>query len=241
LTGTEGIVGVTGSTGPQGPTGANAEKGDTGPTGERGPTGPTGTYGPPGEYGVTGNTGATGPIGATGATGESVAVGNTGATGIAGATGVNIWRRSSNGATANTDPIYYNEGRVGIQTSTTNAANTQYILDVSGNIKTAGVMNVSDYRVKRDIRFISETGEATGVHRLRPVLFQNRARNDAWEYGFLAHEVQEVFPELVVGVKDGDTLQAISYHQLFAICCEEIKLLNARLTAIIERRKTRLD
>ena len=241
LTGTEGIVGVTGPTGPQGATGANAEKGDTGPTGERGPTGPTGTYGPPGEYGVTGNTGATGPIGATGATGESVAVGNTGATGIAGATGVNIWRRSNGGATANTDPIYYNEGRVGIQTSTTNAANTQYILDVSGNIKTAGVMNVSDYRIKREIRFIGETGEATGVHRLRPVLFQNRARNDAWEYGFLAHEVQEVFPELVAGVKDDDTYQAISYHQLFALCCEEIKVLNARLTAIIERRNTRLD
>ena len=239
-TGVEGIIGATGPTGAIGATGASTEKGDTGPTGERGPTGPTGTYGPQGEYGVTGNTGATGPIGATGATGESVAVGNTGAMGMAGATGVNIWRHS-NGATANTDPIYYNEGRVGIQTSTTAAANTQYILDVSGNIKTAGVMNVSDYRVKREIRFIGETGEATGVHRLRPVLFQNRARNDAWEYGFLAHEVQEVFPELVAGVKDGDTYQAISYHQLFAICCEEIKTLNARLTALLERRNTRLD
>jgi hypothetical protein len=236
ITGAEGIIGATGPTGPIGATGQNAEKGDTGPTGERGPTGPTGTYGPPGEYGVTGNTGPTGPIGATGATGESAGVGNTGATGVAGATGVNLWRRSG-GATANTDPIYYNEGRVGIQTSTTVAANTQYLLDVSGNIKTAGVMNVSDYRIKRDIRFIGETAEeATGVHRLRPVLFQNRARNDAWEYGFLAHEVQEVFPELVTGVKDGDTFQAISYHQLFAICCEEIKTLNARVTAIVERR-----
>jgi hypothetical protein len=70
-------------------------------------------------------------------------------------------------------------------------------------------------------------------------MFQNRLRNDAWEYGFLAHEVQEIFPELVNGVKDqmnadNETreLQAISYHQLFAICCEEIKTLNARLDAI---------
>ena len=245
VTGATGLLGGTGPTGPMGATGQAAEKGDTGPTGERGPTGPTGTYGPQGEYGVTGNTGPTGPIGATGATGEHVDVGNTGATGMAGATGVNLWRRSGGGggATANTDPIYYNEGRVGIQTSATTAANTQYLLDVSGNIKTAGVMNVSDYRIKRDIRFISETAEANRVHQLRPVLFQNRARNDAWEYGFLAHEVQEVFPELVNGVKDADPnesgqgLQAISYHQMFAICCEEIKTLNARLTALLEKRK----
>ena len=176
-----------------------------------------------------------------------MAVGNTGATGaMGGATGANIWRYSSAG---NVSAIYYNEGRVGINTSATAAANTQYLLDVSGNIKTAGVMNVSDYRIKRDIWFIDETPESAsasarvsdGVHRLRPVLFQNRMRNDAWEYGFIAHEVQEVYPELVIGVKDGEDveaggLQAISYHQLFALCCEEIKRLNARLTTLLARR-----
>lgn len=247
ITGANGIVGATGATGPQGATGPNSAKGDTGATGATGPTGPTGAYGPQGEYGITGNTGHTGPLGATGATGESVAVGNTGATGaMGGATGANIWRYSSAG---NVSAIYYNEGRVGINTSATAAANTQYLLDVSGNIKTAGVMNVSDYRIKRDIWFIDETPESAsasarvsdGVHRLRPVLFQNRMRNDAWEYGFIAHEVQEVYPELVIGVKDGEDveaggLQAISYHQLFALCCEEIKRLNARLTTLLARR-----
>lgn len=247
ITGANGIVGATGATGPQGATGPNSAKGDTGATGATGPTGPTGAYGPQGEYGITGNTGHTGPVGATGATGESVAVGNTGATGaMGGATGANIWRYSSGG---NASAIYYNEGRVGINTSATAAANTQYLLDVSGNIKTAGVMNVSDYRIKRDIWFIDETPESAsasarvsdGVHRLRPVLFQNRMRNDAWEYGFIAHEVQEVYPELVIGVKDGEDveaggLQAISYHQLFALCCEEIKRLNARLTTLLARR-----
>ena len=61
-------------------------------------------------------------------------------------------------------------------------------------------------------------------------MFQNKTRNNAWEYGFIAHEVQAIFPELVNGVKDaaGD-YQAISYHQLFALCCEEIKTLNVRL------------
>lgn len=240
-TGANGEIGATGPTGATGETGPNAAKGATGATGVRGPTGYTGIYGPQGEYGITGNTGATGPIGATGPTGESVAVGNTGATGAtSGATGVNIWGRNIGEST-----IYYNSGRVGIQTNPSLPANTQYILDVSGNIKTNGVMNISDYRIKQEIVYIEDNAHterellSKQIQRLRPVMFQNRLRNDAWEYGFLAHEVQEIFPELVNGVKDqmntdNETreLQAISYHQLFAICCEEIKTLNARLDAI---------
>jgi hypothetical protein len=124
-------------------------------------------------------------------------------------------------------------------------ANTQYMLDVSGNIKTAGVMNISDYRIKRDIVYIEDDAQAereilsNQIQRLRPVKFQNRMRNNAWEYGFIAHEVQDIFPELVNGNKDDENgeLQAISYHQLFAICCEEIKTLNARLTAIEMKKK----
>ena len=240
LTGANGALGATGAMGPVGETGPNSGKGDTGATGVNGPMGYTGRYGPQGEYGTTGNTGATGPIGATGPTGESVAVGNTGATGpISGATGANIWGR---GATGNTGVIYYNSGRVGIQTTPASPASTQYLLDVSGNIKTTGVMNVSDYRIKTEIVYISHatidrTMLSNQVRRLRPVKFQNRLRNNAWEYGFLAHEVQEIFPELVNGEKDkeGD-LQAISYHQLFAICCEEIKTLNARLASLEAKR-----
>jgi hypothetical protein len=241
-TGTRGHTGVTGPTGPVGNTGPNASKGDTGATGVRGPTGYTGIYGPQGEYGITGNMGATGTVGATGPTGESAAVGYTGATGaMSGVTGANIWGRA--GATSGT-PIYYNSGRIGIQTSPAVPASTQYLLDVSGNIKTTGVMNVSDYRIKREIVYISHATTDTDigtdrimlsnqVQRLRPVMFQNRLRKNAWEYGFLAHEVQAIFPELVNGDKDkeGD-LQAISYHQLFAICCEEIKTLNARLARL---------
>jgi hypothetical protein len=72
-------------------------------------------------------------------------------------------------------------------------------------------------------------------------MFQNTRRNNAWEYGFLAHEVQDIFPELVNGIKDTvGEYQAISYHQLFAICCEEIKTLNNKITRLEERKITRL-
>jgi hypothetical protein len=235
VTGSIGLFGATGPTGPMGPTGSNSGKGNTGPTGPKGTTGHTGVMGPQGFYGITGNTGATGAIGATGPEGESVAVGNTGATGIYGVTGANIWGRASG-------TVFYTNGRVGIQTAPASAANTQYLLDVSGNIKTTGVMNISDYRIKHDIVYlntdaISREILSNQIRQLRPVMFQNKMKNNAWEYGFIAHEVQAIFPELVNGVKDtiGD-YQAISYHQLFALCCEEIKTLKARLENLESRR-----
>jgi uncharacterized protein YjbI with pentapeptide repeats len=230
VTGSIGLFGSTGPTGPIGPTGSNSGRGNTGPTGPKGTTGHTGVMGPQGIYGITGNTGSTGAIGATGPYGESVDVGNTGATGVYGVTGASLWSR-------NTNNIYYSLGRVGIQTSTAPgaAASTQYLVDVGGNIKTTGVMNISDYRIKHDIVYLNTDATSreilsNQIRQLRPVMFQNKTKNDAWEYGFIAHEVQVIFPELVNGVKDtiGD-YQAISYHQLFALCCEEIKTLKARL------------
>jgi uncharacterized protein YjbI with pentapeptide repeats len=235
ITGANGLLGATGPTGPIGPTGSNSGKGNTGPTGTKGPIGPTGVIGPQGVYGITGNTGATGAIGQTGPHGESVDIGNTGATGIYGVTGANLWGRT----VSDTDNIYYTGGRVGIQTT---AVSTQYLLDVSGNIRTTGVMNISDYRIKHDIVYLNTDATSreilsNQIRQLRPVMFQNKTKNNEWEYGFIAHEVQEIFPEIVNGVKDtaGD-YQAISYHQLFAICCEEIKTLKARLEKLESRR-----
>jgi hypothetical protein len=245
VTGSFGLFGATGPTGPMGPTGANSGKGNTGPTGPKGATGHTGVIGPQGIYGTTGNTGATGAIGATGPAGENADVGNTGATGIYGVTGANLWSRMSSSGD-NIIPIYYSLGRVGIQTSTAPgaAASTQYLVDVGGNIKTTGVMNISDYRIKHDVVYLnSDTTSreilSNQIRQLRPVMFQNTLRNSAWEYGFIAHEVQAIFPELVNGVKDtvGD-YQAISYHQMFALCCEEIKTLKARLDKLESRRRT---
>ena len=232
VTGSYGLFGPSGPTGAVGITGTAASKGDMGPTGPVGVTGPQGSTGPQGDYGVTGNTGETGTIGATGPAGEIVEQGYMGPTGIMGPTGVNIWNSTP---TPTPTAIYYSLGRVAVQTNT---PSTFYLLDVSGNIKTVGVMNVSDYRIKHDVVYMAAAGPAreilsNQIRRMRPVMFQNTLRGGAWEYGFLAHEVQEIFPELVNGIKDAaGEYQAISYHQLFAICCEEIKSLNDRITRL---------
>jgi hypothetical protein len=102
------------------------------------------------------------------------------------------------------------------------ALDIRYTMDISGNIKTVGMNSVSDYRIKDNIIDIPSTKTVDG---LRPVKYLNRLTCRE-EYGFLAHEIQAAYPEMVVGDKD-DTIgyQTIQYEQLFAIFIAEIKKL----------------
>ena len=49
------------------------------------------------------------------------------------------------------------------------------------------------------------------------------------DIGLIAHEVQEVIPELVNGEKDGETMQSINYTGLIPILIKEIQDLKARV------------
>ena len=235
--GTTGEIGATGQFGPTGPVGdmgAISGAGPTGPMGERGATGPTGEQG---IAGVIAAMGATGPQGATGATGISGAIvgaGPTGPTGATGATNAGVWTvinpETPESVTGYTN-IQYGAGAgagagtftVGInKDGATTALDTRYTLDISGTIKTVGMNSVSDYRIKHNI---CELPRDKNVDGLRPVMYLNRLTGRE-EYGFLAHELQGVFPEMVIGDKDDPNgYQTIQYEQLFAIFIAEIKKL----------------
>ena len=55
------------------------------------------------------------------------------------------------------------------------------------------------------------------------------------DMGFLAHEVQEIYPFLVEGEKDGDTTQSLNYQGLIALLVKEIQDLKKRV-AILEQK-----
>ena len=95
-------------------------------------------------------------------------------------------------------------------------------MDISGTIKTVGMNSVSDYRIKHNISDLPLDRTVDNIH---PVKYLNSLTGRE-EYGFLAHELQSVYPEMVVGAKD-DTIgyQTIQYEQLFAIFIAEIKKL----------------
>jgi hypothetical protein len=55
------------------------------------------------------------------------------------------------------------------------------------------------------------------------------------DMGFLAHEVQEIYPFLVEGVKDGDTTQSMNYQGLIAVLVKEIQYLKKRVAILEEK------
>jgi hypothetical protein len=105
---------------------------------------------------------------------------------------------------------------------------------ISGNISIGGnifcsagiayvgsIQNTSDYRIKANIELL---GSDFTVSKLVPVKYYNKLlRKD--DVGFIAHEVQEIFPQFVDGEKDGEDYQSVNYTGIIAILVKEIQQL----------------
>lgn len=100
---------------------------------------------------------------------------------------------------------------------------------ISGNLVVTGTIYCdnpilpipSDYRIKENITLLDGT---YNVDDLKPVkYFNTKTKNE--EVGFIAHEVQEVFPFLVHGEKDGEKLQTLNYIGLIGVLVKEIQQL----------------
>jgi len=250
-TGVDGATGITGPVGPEGDAGTESGVGSYGPTGVVGGTGPTGEQGVAGVIASAGPTGFEGATGPTGLSGSLAGLGATGPTGPTGTMNVGVWTvmnpETPEATTGYTNiqysitPLGEGEGDTRTTTRTTvgvgngsgngsggPALDIRYTMDISGNIKTVGMNSVSDYRIKDNIIDLPSTKTVDG---LRPVKYLNTLSGRE-EYGFLAHEIQATYPEMVVGNKD-DTIgyQTIQYDQLFAIFIAEIKRLRDDIVA----------
>jgi hypothetical protein len=90
----------------------------------------------------------------------------------------------------------------------------------STGILTSSVFQASsDYRIKTNVENLDCYHV---VDKLRPVTYYNtRTKNQ--DMGFIAHEVQEIYPFLVNGQKDGEDIQSINYNGLISVLVKEIK------------------
>jgi hypothetical protein len=96
----------------------------------------------------------------------------------------------------------------------------------TGTLTATAFNSVSDYRIKTNVQPITSTNYQ--VDALNPVCYYNTASNKT-DLGFIAHEVQEHFPMLVSGVKDGPSNQSINYSGLIPILVSEIKELKMQM------------
>ncbi len=90
----------------------------------------------------------------------------------------------------------------------------------------------SEKNIKEDITNIINED----VDELQPVKYKNKLNNKL-EYGFIAHQVQDVFPEIVQGDKDGEEYQSINYLGLIPIMVHEIKQLKEEIRNLKRKRE----
>ena len=102
------------------------------------------------------------------------------------------------------------------------------------NTLTAGSYVVSsDYRIKKDV---VKLDNRFTVDNLRPVKYLQTLTNKE-QYGFIAHELQQYYPDLVIGEKDGPELQRVNYTGLIAILINEIIQLRLDFAELEKKRQ----
>ena len=116
---------------------------------------------------------------------------------------------------------------------TSDIPNTGILID--GDLTVTGTItpSPSDYRIK-DI--IEPLNSSYTVDDLKPVKYFN-TKSKKEEIGFLAHEVQEKFPCLVTGEKDGQDLQTLNYIGLIGVLVQEIQQLKADVAQLKKNEK----
>jgi hypothetical protein len=94
---------------------------------------------------------------------------------------------------------------------------SNYGLNVNGQVTATLFQSSSDYRLKTNIKQINDK---YSIDSLNPIEYDINNRHDM---GFLAHEIQEHYPFLVDGEKDGEKMQSINYNGLIALLVKEIQ------------------
>jgi hypothetical protein len=115
-----------------------------------------------------------------------------------------------------------------------NAANNALIGTITNNGNTATAYNTtSDYRLKENVAAM--TGALATVQQLKPVTYKWKADGSDGQ-GFIAHELQAVVPDAVVGEKDAVDAEGKPVYQGI-----DTSFLVATLTSAIQELKAIVD
>ena len=117
-------------------------------------------------------------------------------------------------------------------TATLFKASTFSGLTIKGTLTAGTFVPPSDYRIKTNVAKLDNTFT---IDNLRPVKYFQTLLNKK-QYGLIAHELQQYYPDLVIGEKDAPDLQRVNYTGLIAILINEIIRLEREFTELENRR-----
>jgi hypothetical protein len=102
--------------------------------------------------------------------------------------------------------------------------------DSVGSITRNGALNtsfntVSDYRLKEDLQDFEGLDMVSKI----PVYDFKWKPDESRSYGVMAHELQEVLPDAVVGDKDAEEMQQVDYSKIVPLLIKAIQELKAEI------------
>ena len=107
-------------------------------------------------------------------------------------------------------------------------------LTTTSSVTCNNFISYSDVRIKKNIETLSEH---QGVDNIRVVQY-NSTSDDTKHFGVIAHELAEIYPDLVKGEKDGTEIQSVTYIELIPLCINEIQKLKKENLSLLSRLET---
>ena len=89
----------------------------------------------------------------------------------------------------------------------------------------------SDYRIKEDLQ---DFNGLDLISKINVYDFKWKA-DETRSYGGVAHEIQEIIPQAVVGEKDGEQMQGVDYSQLVPVLLKSIQELKAEIDELKQK------
>ena len=120
-----------------------------------------------------------------------------------------------------TDQLYEAIRITGVAQDVSNCCDVK----IYGDVEAVSYNAVSDYRVKENVVPLDASFTVDG---LNPVTY-NLKSSGKQDIGFIAHEVQEFYPFLVNGEKDGKDTQSLNYNGFIGILTKEVKDLKKKV------------
>jgi hypothetical protein len=137
---------------------------------------------------------------------------------------------------AATQSSFFVAGVRGITTGSNDAVSV--LIDSNGQLGTVS----SSRRFKEDIQDMGDA--STGLLRLRPVTFRYKQPfadgSKPIEYGLIAEEVAEVYPDLVAHSADGQ-IETVKYQVLNSMLLNEVQKQNARVETLEEQNRQQAE